>query len=383
MGIKQTTKQTKPNEASKPRIQSNGITTSMLSGDIAWSPEIPPGHTRYSWEHKKESKTTSVKHPQKEEPITISVNQIMKKSKFNAQETKHQTKTVEPSSSHHLIVENGYLRWNKNEEKKLTNEESEKIYKIVEYSIMNQTNENIPRITQGVHDRYVTFCVQHKRRILNVDDFQWHKSKYLQINSGVLKLNTPLWTEEKIESIGDLTEIDALEFVNEVERCIFERFPVSKEADSMYLEYCAAQNRQGMAHYTGQEAYEHGYRLLHGIMVPIDKQTGVHYIQQAAELDQFPAAHSLLGYCYQFGDGLRRDIERSIEHYKIAIDGGDDFGKIRLGRCYLGGIGVPQDTKKANELLEDGISGLRSIADSKRADSNRALCLLHTQPAKH
>merc|ERR1712025_669052 len=88
---------------------------------------------------------------------------------------------------------------------------------------------------------------------------------------------------------------------NEVERCIFERFPVSKEADSMYLEYCAAQNRQGMAHYTGQEAYEHGYRLLHGIMVPIDKQTGVHYIQQAAELDQFPAAHSLLGIVISLG----------------------------------------------------------------------------------
>jgi len=374
---KKQTERKKTSKSDKQRAHSNEVTVSKQSRDISWSPDVPPGHTRYSWEQKK-STTIITKDDKKEKPLTISVHQIMNKFKLSRDETKHGKKSTKPCSQH-LLVEGSDLRWNKKKGEELTKEEIEKVCEVVEYSILNQGNQ----ITQGVHDRYVKFCVQQKRKLLFFEDHKWHKSKYLQLKSNLLELNQAMWAEEKIKSIADLAENDAVEFIEEVEHCIFERFSVSKKVDSMYLTYCATQNHQEMAHYTGQEAYEHGYRLLHGIMVPIDKQTGMHYIQQAVEFDQYPAAHSLLGYCYQFGDGVRIDVERSIEHYQTAVDNDDAFGKVRLGRCYFLGIGVPKDKKKAQELFEDGLKGLRSIADSKRPDSNRALCLLHTQPAEH
>lgn len=379
--------QTKPGEIAKQEKQSNGIIVgSKHSQDVAWSPDVPPGHTRYSWEQTKPSLMVSV-HPaannqKKEKKMTISVKQIMEKFPLDKKKVKSQTKTEIPSSQHLLAVD-GCLRWGKKEAKELTKEEKTEICNVVDYSLTNQANDSLPRITQGLHDHYVGFCIELGRKCLFVDDFRWHTSRYLEIKSGLLELNKSAWDEEKIKSVVDLTENDALEFVEEVEHCIFERYPISKEIDSIYLQYCAAQNHQPMAQYSGQKAYEHGYRLLHGVMTAIDKKTAVHYIKQAAELDQCAAAYSLLGYCYQFGDGIEEDANQAIEYYQMAVDNGDVFGKIRLGRCYLGGIGVPKDEKKAHELFEEGNHELRSIADSNRADSNRALCLLHSQPAEH
>jgi len=376
---KKQVKQTKQTKHTTPGATVK--TGSKQLEDIAWWPAVPPGHTRYSWEAGRTVSRTTTHQTKK--AMTFSINEVMKKFRLDTQEIKEtQLKTVK-LHSRHLTIENGVLRWGTKEEKKLPRKEMEEIFKDVEDAIMNQANNNTPRITQGVHDRYVKFCVGNKRKILFIEDFQWHTSKYLEIKSGSLTLYKPIWTEEKIESIASLAENDIEEFIKEVEYCIYERFPISEGVDSAYLQYCATSNHTPMAHYVGQEAYEHGYRLLHGIMVPMDKQTGMHYIRQAASLDQYPPAQSLLGYCYQFGDVARVDVDQAVEYYQMAVANGDDFGKIRLGRCYSGGIGVAKDVKKAERLFEDGFSGLRLIADSKRIDSNRALCLLHTQPAKH
>lgn len=355
-----------------------------ISKDVAWTPDVPPGHTRYSWEQTKSSLAVSVNsapNQKKEKKMTISVKQIMEKFSLGEEKTKPPTETKKPSSQH-VLIKNGQMYWD-HKEKELTREEKIKVCNVIDYSIMNQVKDTSPALTQGIHDHYVKFCIELERECLFVDDFQWHKSRYLEINSGSLELNKSTWAEEKIESIGHLTENDALEFIEEVEHCIFERYPVSKEIDSIYLEYCAAQNHQPMAQYSGQEAYEHGYRLLHGSMTSIDKKMAIHYIQQAAELDHYPQAYSLLGYCYQFGDGIQESLTLAVKYYQIAANNGDVFGKIRLGRCYLAGIGVPKDVTKAHKLFEEGNHELRSIADSNRVDSNRALCLLHTVPAEH
>ncbi len=59
-----------------------------------------------------------------------------------------------------------------------------------------------------------------------------------------------------------------------------------------------------------------------------------------------------LGFCYYYGIGVERDLDMSIEYYKMASEKGNEDAMIELANCYLRGIGVCKQPAKGLELLE-------------------------------
>ena len=63
-------------------------------------------------------------------------------------------------------------------------------------------------------------------------------------------------------------------------------------------------------------------------------------------------ASCLMGYCYEKGELVDRNLEKALALYRSSAKQGDMFGLFYLGKCYLRGIGVERDEKKAFELIE-------------------------------
>lgn len=60
-------------------------------------------------------------------------------------------------------------------------------------------------------------------------------------------------------------------------------------------------------------------------------------------------ASFIIGYLYETGFGVERNISESFKYYNISSKQGNPKGIFRVGRCYDHGIGVKQDFKKAKE----------------------------------
>ncbi len=60
-----------------------------------------------------------------------------------------------------------------------------------------------------------------------------------------------------------------------------------------------------------------------------------------------------LGFAYQHGIGLKKDIQKAVELYQESIDLGSAGGKSNLGYLYLMGEGVPRDYPKAMKLFKE------------------------------
>lgn len=54
-----------------------------------------------------------------------------------------------------------------------------------------------------------------------------------------------------------------------------------------------------------------------------------------------------LGFHYEYGDGVKKDISKSIQYYKLAADQGDNRALCNLAMCYENGKGVTKSSEEA------------------------------------
>lgn len=67
---------------------------------------------------------------------------------------------------------------------------------------------------------------------------------------------------------------------------------------------------------------------------------------------QDPHARSVLGFVYEFGVSVPKNIQQAIDYYQQACALGGDYGCYNAGYFYQYGVGVPQDDVRASQLLE-------------------------------
>ena len=63
-------------------------------------------------------------------------------------------------------------------------------------------------------------------------------------------------------------------------------------------------------------------------------------------------AQSDLGSCYVNGVGVSKDIKKAIDLYEKSASQGNVEGLYNLGACYSSGVGVKTDYKKALKYFE-------------------------------
>jgi len=91
-------------------------------------------------------------------------------------------------------------------------------------------------------------------------------------------------------------------------------------------------------------------RLVSGIGVPQDSQSGAGWLLRAAEAGS-PAAAFNVGVMYERGFVVERDSTKAVEWYRKAADGNVAVAKHNLALLLRDGKGAPRDGNKAIELL--------------------------------
>lgn len=108
---------------------------------------------------------------------------------------------------------------------------------------------------------------------------------------------------------------------------------------------------RGMAHGGNVRAMEElARRLVSGIGVPQDAQSGAGWLLRAAEAGS-PGAAFNVGVMYERGFVVERDSQRAVEWYRKAADGNVAVAKHNLALLLREGKGAPRDGRKAIELL--------------------------------
>jgi peptidoglycan hydrolase-like protein with peptidoglycan-binding domain len=101
-------------------------------------------------------------------------------------------------------------------------------------------------------------------------------------------------------------------------------------------------------------------RLVSGVGVPQDSQSGAGWLLRAAEAGS-PSAAFNVGVMYERGFVVARDSTKAVEWYQKAADGNVAVAKHNLALLLRDGKGAPRDDKKAIELLHSaalqGVTG--------------------------
>ncbi len=110
--------------------------------------------------------------------------------------------------------------------------------------------------------------------------------------------------------------------------------------------------------YRGEAAYELG-RLYQRSFGPDCNRIAVEWFHRALDW-QYAKAHIRLARHYERGIGVEADIERSLHHYRQAIELGFESAAISFARTLLKGrFGVEADPAGADALAERAIASLR------------------------
>ena len=86
-----------------------------------------------------------------------------------------------------------------------------------------------------------------------------------------------------------------------------------------------------------------------GQSLPVDMETSIHYALMAAKGEN-PEVSELFDIAdrYRQGDGVEKNVEKALELYKIAADGGNVACMTNVGLFYsLEDSGIPRDIDKA------------------------------------
>jgi hypothetical protein len=96
--------------------------------------------------------------------------------------------------------------------------------------------------------------------------------------------------------------------------------------------------------------------------------------QLQEEADQGIAAAQInLGWLYQNGEGVPKDLGRAAELYQKAANQGEPIAQNNLGELYRLGEGVPKDLAKAAELYQKAAEGFQKEADQGNAQAQLLL----------
>ena len=117
-------------------------------------------------------------------------------------------------------------------------------------------------------------------------------------------------------------------------------------------QYEAAAEHYGKAaelgHSGGQNAL--GYCYEYGLGLKKDYAKAVEWYRKAAEQGDAKAQFNL-GLCYDFGQGVTEDAVEAVEWYRKAAEQGDAKAQFSLGICYDSGRGVETDEAEAERWL--------------------------------
>lgn len=97
--------------------------------------------------------------------------------------------------------------------------------------------------------------------------------------------------------------------------------------------------------------YDRGMSAITGVGPTRDEVKGINYFRQSAEVGYGPAQIAL-GYYYETGTVVPKDIGQALDLYKKAASPGDPLGGWLAGRLYFLGAGVPQDLDAAQKWLK-------------------------------
>jgi len=324
--------------------------------DIAWAPAVPPGHTFFSWDSDQFA-TQSQLHGYntvRAEPTPVKIHtNVDKSAKSTDVAPSHSAPKPKTSSSH-----------SKSDKSSATKESKEAPTDTT--AIRKQITDAVRGWIQGSETK---------------SEFSL-SSKLTVVENGLLK-----WNREEQRSLDHIPVAEWELLVMEVEECIKTRSAaVSQGLHDKYMQYIMRRPEGDRRHGqigTGHSLYIHALTLLRGIGTKIDKPSALLALHQAAE-EGVPEAISLLGYCYEKGDGVFENPQRAVQCYEAALALGDPHASVRLGRCLWEGIpkALPQDRERAPRLIEEGIAQLR-LRVARNQDGlpgvSRALSLLHTQ----
>ncbi|MBQ5800487.1 MAG: sel1 repeat family protein [Clostridia bacterium] len=132
---------------------------------------------------------------------------------------------------------------------------------------------------------------------------------------------------------GDLCEQDVPKAVRLYQKSALKAYPAAVEKiNKIFDSFARAFN-------TALEAQSKG-----------DYEKAIELYTLAAEMGHRASACNL-GYCYQVGEGCRKDMKRAVYYYRIAAEDGSPTAKYNLAICYKQGGGVNVDFKEAERLL--------------------------------
>ena len=92
--------------------------------------------------------------------------------------------------------------------------------------------------------------------------------------------------------------------------------------------------------------YDHGTPT-----IPQDVQIAFSYYLQAANQNHEESLLSV-AYCYEYGRGTEKNVEKVFEYYKKAADLNNECAIYRLARCYEEAIGTEKNVEKAFEYYK-------------------------------
>ena len=110
-----------------------------------------------------------------------------------------------------------------------------------------------------------------------------------------------------------------------------------------------------MACNSGEECFKKGFELYKAGK----KKEAYQYGLKACEKFNYGKGCFGLGYLYEHGDGVKKDMNKALNYYKKAVSGekklcnsGDLQACYELGYMYEKGYGVSKDVNKAQELYK-------------------------------
>lgn len=316
---------------SAPRSVPSRVTSNVITKDFAWFPDVPPGHTAFSWDE-------DVMAGDDAAPIvTVHVS------------TGGASAPRKPN--------------------------------VAQSSGLSTAGLVATLAASNAADALALMSAEVQTWLSLEQKSDWLTSKLSTVVDGCLR-----WKKEEKRAVSELPRGQLELFAQEVEHCLQTKAAhISQGAHDRYMEYCVNIRENGHGQVgAGHTLYLHALSCLHGLAgTKMDKVSAVLHLHQAAG-DGVAEALSLLGYCYELGDGLKPDLERAAVCYLTSHAMGDPHGTVRLGRSLWEGLkgALEQDRARVPALLDSGLAELRArVARSQDGSTgvSRALSVLHTQ----
>ena len=132
---------------------------------------------------------------------------------------------------------------------------------------------------------------------------------------------------------------------------LFNKGIENQETPVKSFEYFKESAEQGYA----PAQYNLGVYYQYGTGIKIDLNKAFIWYKKSAE-QGYPSAQNNLGVAYQFGTGIKIDLNKAFIWYKKSAEQGDTRGLINLGLCYQYGTGTKIDLEKAKKYYQKALS---------------------------